>query len=177
MAIFWRGCEGSNDVAEQKLRLEYLDPAELEANGRNWRLHPPGQLLALKDVVAEVGFAGALLYNARTKRLIDGHARKELFAGQKVPVLIGEWSEEQERKILLTFDTLTLAANKDDDKLLALLRDTEFDHVSIDALLESLANGERQPMPDFSEAGADEQGRLDEKAKITCPECGHEFTP
>jgi ParB-like chromosome segregation protein Spo0J len=31
--------------------------------------------------------------------------------------------------------------------------------------------------PTFEPVGMDEQGRLDEKAKVTCPECGHEFTP
>jgi len=31
--------------------------------------------------------------------------------------------------------------------------------------------------PDFQPVGADTQGRLDEKAKVACPECGHEFTP
>ena len=32
-------------------------------------------------------------------------------------------------------------------------------------------------VPDFEPVGIDEQGRLDEKAKCTCPECGHVFTP
>mgnify|MGYP007100067166 CR=1 FL=1 len=32
-------------------------------------------------------------------------------------------------------------------------------------------------VPDFQPVGVDEQGRLDEKSKVTCPECGHEFTP
>jgi hypothetical protein len=31
--------------------------------------------------------------------------------------------------------------------------------------------------PDFEPATADDQSRLDQKAKVTCPECGHEFTP
>jgi hypothetical protein len=31
--------------------------------------------------------------------------------------------------------------------------------------------------PTFDPVGMDEQGRLDEKAKVTCPECGHAFTP
>jgi hypothetical protein len=31
--------------------------------------------------------------------------------------------------------------------------------------------------PDFEPASADEQGRLDKKNPITCPECGHEFIP
>src|SRR5262245_22219154 len=31
--------------------------------------------------------------------------------------------------------------------------------------------------PDFKPASADEQGRLDKKNPVTCPECGHEFIP
>jgi len=31
-------------------------------------------------------------------------------------------------------------------------------------------------VPDFDAVGIDEQGKLDEKAKCTCPECGHIFT-
>lgn len=31
--------------------------------------------------------------------------------------------------------------------------------------------------PNFQPVGVDEQGRLDEKSRVTCPECGHEFTP
>ena len=29
--------------------------------------------------------------------------------------------------------------------------------------------------PNFQAVGIDEQGRLDEKSKVTCPNCGHEF--
>jgi hypothetical protein len=60
------------------LRLEYRSPAELAENPRNWRTHPEAQTRALADVMAEVGWAGALLYNERTRRLIDGHARRKL---------------------------------------------------------------------------------------------------
>ena len=31
--------------------------------------------------------------------------------------------------------------------------------------------------PNFDPASIDEQGKLDEKKKVTCPGCGHEFTP
>ena len=46
--------------------------------------------------------------------------------------------------------------------------------VEVDQLLAKLANG---IVPDFQPGTIDDQGRLDEKAKTTCPECGHEFTP
>lgn len=32
-------------------------------------------------------------------------------------------------------------------------------------------------VPNFGPAGKDEQGRLDQKAPVTCPACGHEWTP
>jgi hypothetical protein len=62
----------------------------------------PVQIKALEGMLNEVGWAGALLYNETTGRFIDGHARKKVSKGKKVPVLIGKWTEEQERKILLT---------------------------------------------------------------------------
>jgi ParB-like chromosome segregation protein Spo0J len=58
-----------------------------------------------------------------------------------------------------------LAALQIDDEALASA--TGFDASEI----------ERMALPDFQPVGIDEQGRLDEKAKVECPECGHEFTP
>lgn len=154
-----------------------MDPADLEPNGGNWRAHPQAQLVALKDVVAEVGWAGALLWNERTKRLVDGHARRELFAGQKVPVLVGSWTEEQERKILATLDPLAAMAEADTAKLAALLAEIDTESAAMGDMLAKLAQDEGITPPDFQPASIDEQGRLDEKAKTKCPECGHEFTP
>jgi len=31
--------------------------------------------------------------------------------------------------------------------------------------------------PDFAPVDMSEQPRLDEKKRVTCPECGHEFAP
>jgi len=96
------------------LRLEWRNREELEDNPKNWRQHPNQQLLALRDIIAEVGWAGALLYNERTGRLIDGHARKKIARkGEKLPVLVGSWTEEEERKILLTLDPIGSMAAAD----------------------------------------------------------------
>jgi hypothetical protein len=42
---------------------------------------------------------------------------------------------------------------------------------------EELAGIMTAEAPDFSPVGEDEQGRLDQKKPVTCPECGHEFIP
>jgi hypothetical protein len=107
---------------DRPLRLEYVDPASLADNPSNWKVHPPEQLGALEEIFGEVGWAGALLYNESTGRLLDGHGRKQLHAGRPVPVLIGSWSEDQERKILATLDPSGWTAQADRKRLDALLK-------------------------------------------------------
>jgi hypothetical protein len=129
------------------LRLEWRSPAELAENPANWRTHPEAQVAALTDVIAEVGWAGACLYNERTGRLIDGHARRKVALEKAiplVPVLVGDWSEEQEKTILATLDPLSALAEADAAKLDALLREVETDPANDPA-------AEWQGMPGFEQ--------------------------
>jgi ParB-like chromosome segregation protein Spo0J len=124
------------------LRLEWLSPAELAENPRNWRTHPDTQLTALADVIAEVGWAGAALYNERTGRLIDGHARKKIALDQgceKIPVLIGSWDEATEAKILASLDPISAMATADQGKLEALLREVSTGSEALQQMLDDLA--------------------------------------
>lgn len=124
------------------MRLEWRSPAELAENPLNWRRHPESQLAALADVLTEVGWAGACLYNEATGRLIDGHARRQVAAAQgaeRVPVLVGSWTEEQERKILATLDPLAAMAEADRTALDALLREVQTGSEAVAGLLTELA--------------------------------------
>ncbi len=161
------------------LRLEWRSPSELAENPSNWRRHPDAQLSALTDVIADVGWAGACLFNETTGRLIDGHARKKVAVDQgadKVPVLVGSWTEEQEALILATLDPLAAMAETDAKALEALLHDVSTGNQSVTDMLAKLAMEAGITPPDFQPVGIEEQGRLDEKAKVTCPSCGHAFT-
>jgi len=129
------------------LRLEYWEPDSLNDNPLNWRKHPAKQLTALKDVLGEVGWAGALLYNERTGRLIDGHARKKITKPkEKVPVLIGSWTEELEKKILATLDPLAAMAEADAGALATLLKQVETESDAVRDLLDELASGDLVPL-------------------------------
>ena len=130
-------------MTKQLLRLEYIDADQLAENPANWRTHNDGQLTALKDVIADVGWAGALLYNERTKRLIDGHARKKIVEG-KVPVLIGDWSEDDERKILATLDPLAAMAEASKESLGKLLATIETESDAVQAMLDGLGDPEQR---------------------------------
>lgn len=107
------------------LRLEWRTPSELCENPRNWRTHPAHQIAAMESAISKVGWAGALLYNEITDRLIDGHARKglplSLTVDGKVPVLIGSWTEDQESIILSTLDPIAQMAGTNTQALVSLL--------------------------------------------------------
>ena len=128
------------------LRLEWIDPAELQANPLNWRHHPNEQAESLEAAIREVGWAGALLYNERTRHLIDGHLRQERFKGKgKVPVLVGSWDEAQEKLILATLDPIAAMARGDSEQLDALLRQVDTDDATLQKMLADLAAGDLTP--------------------------------
>lgn len=151
------------------LRLEYRKPEELTDNPSNWREHEPAQIDALNAILDEVGWAGAALYNERTKHLIDGHCRKKipdhLLVDGKMPVLIGDWSEEEEKKILATFDPIGSMASANKDALGKLLFDFQTDNPALRAMLESLAN--QNGIDLFAEGG--EGGGLTDPDSIPAP--------
>ena len=134
-----RSANPAQNGTPQPLRLEWLDADQLAENPSNWRTHGTQQTDALRDVLAETGWAGALLYNERTKRLIDGHLRKKVAAGQKVPVLVGNWTEDQEKKILATLDPLAALAETDKERLDALLREVQTGSEALAGVLTQLA--------------------------------------
>ncbi len=54
---------------------------ELRPHPRNWRTHPAGQRDAMRGVLAEIGFADALLARELpdgSLQLVDGHLRVEV---------------------------------------------------------------------------------------------------
>jgi len=107
-------------------KLVWIDnPEQLKSNPNNWRKHPKRQTEALLVSIQENGWAGAALYNEVTGRLIDGHARKEVTMEKlknlcPIPVLVGRWTEEQERRLLISLDPISAMAEVDSSKLKAL---------------------------------------------------------
>jgi hypothetical protein len=168
------------NIRDRVRELRRVPASELRPSPHNWRTHPKAQLDALRGVLAEVGYAGAALaYELPdgTLELIDGHARAEVSGDATVPVLVLDVTPDEAKKILATFDPLGAMAESDAAKLDALLREVQTSNESVARMLDQLAQDAGVVPPDFEPVGADEQGRLDEKAKCKCPECGHEFTP
>lgn len=129
---------------DKNLRLEWMDPKTLKPNPHNWRTHPERQKKILDAMLSEVGWAGVALWNEQTGRLIDGHARREwaIAHGEVMPVLVGSWSEAEERKILATLDPIADMAEQADEIYRELLKglETKSDDMRewVDGLLEEL---------------------------------------
>src|SRR5512138_1938348 len=130
--------------AKAALRLEWIEAGSLNENPANWRRHSPEQLQSIKDLLQDpdIGWAGACLYNERTKRLIDGHARKSVAdPSTPIPVLVGDWSEEAERKILATLDPVGAMAQGDPAAYAALVESITAESLWVRDLLHNTQAG------------------------------------
>lgn len=142
------GCgSGQPPPQPRRLRLEWWEADRLTPHPENWRRHPSRQRQALAHLLREVGWAGALLYNERTGRLLDGHLRKELASGQRVPVLVGSWSEAQERKILALLDPLSALGEADEQRWLELLSTLGEPDAALAEALTAYARQSELPLP------------------------------
>lgn len=154
-------------------------PDQLLANPKNWRIHSKPQQDALRGVLHEVGVVQDVLVNRTTGFVVDGHLRVALALADwqpSIPVTYVELTEAEENLVLATFDPIAALAGADRVQLDSLLREVSTDEVALQALLAEVA-ANAGIAPDFAPVGMDEQGRLDEKAQVTCPACGHAFTP
>jgi ParB-like chromosome segregation protein Spo0J len=136
----------------RRVRAESLRP-----HPRNWRTHPPAQQEALRGVLAEIGYADALLVRELADgalQLIDGHLRAELTPDALVPVLVLDVTEEEALKLLVTLDPLAAQAESDARLLHGLLEEVQTESAAVAELLKSLAEANpladavSQPTPD-----------------------------
>lgn len=115
--------------------------SEILPNPKNWRTHPKAQKEALQGLLAEIGFAGAVLAR-ETKHglmLIDGHLRTETAIDAEIPVLILDVDEAEADKILATFDPISAMAQADSNALDKLLRDVQTSNEAVANMLTEIA--------------------------------------
>lgn len=157
-----------------------VDPTTLIPHPQNWRIHGALQSDAMAGILTEVGWIQRILVNQRTGRVVDGHLRLKLALDHKersVPVLYVDLSEAEEALVLSTLDPISALAEADRGMLATLLHEVSSGEAAVQLLLSKLAQDEGIVPPAFAPASLDDQGRLDQKAPLICPECGHAWTP
>ena len=113
---------------------QMLPVGDITPHTENWRIHPPGQRVAMNDMLGTVGWVTGVIFNKTTGNLLDGHMRLEeaIKNGElEIPATIVEMSAEQELKVLAFIDATTNEAVHDQDMLDEL-------NIEMDAMRDSL---------------------------------------
>lgn len=104
--------------------LRRVRAGDLKPHPRNWRTHSRFQQDVLREVLSDVGMAGALLARELpdgSLELVDGHLRAETTPSAVVPVLVLDLDDAEAERVLLTHDPLASLAGVDDQRLSGLL--------------------------------------------------------
>jgi len=129
-------------IRDRVRELRRVPARDLIPNPKNWRRHPKAQADALRGLLAEIGYAGALLVRELPDgrlMLIDGHLRAETTPDLEVPVLILDVTEEEADKLLLTHDPLAAMAESDSERIKALLATVRTDSPAVEELMRRTA--------------------------------------
>ncbi len=155
-------------IRDRIKELRRVKAGQLRPHPKNWRTHPQAQRDALCGVLAEIGYADALLVRELPDgllQLIDGHLRAETTPDVEVPVLVLDLDDRETAKLLALLDPLAGMAGKDRDALAGLLADVETDNRAVQALLEQmLAAPDASPAhasPDDDEEGTGQPAEVD----------------
>ena len=175
------------EFRDRVVEFRRVPACDLKPHPANWRTHPAEQTAALRDLLGEIGFAGAELAfpadglgpagNFDDLMLIDGHARKDLAGQSVVPVLVTDLTAAEALKVLATFDPLGAMAEADAAKLDELLREVEFTSPAVAAMLAELAQ-ESGLIPGEEKTAPGDFGTVDENIETahTCPKCGYKWS-
>ena len=130
-------------IRDRIKELRRVPASELLPNPKNWRTHPVAQQDALRGVLAEVAYAAALIARETPEglMLVDGHLRAETTPDADVPVLVLDIDEAEADLMLATLAPLAAMAGRDEDRLTELLSTVSSDNATVNALLQTLANG------------------------------------
>jgi hypothetical protein len=129
-------------IRDRIKELRRVPAGQLCPNPRNWRTHSDAQRNALQGVLAQVGYAGALLARELpdgSLELIDGHLRAETTPDATVPVLVLDVNEEEANLILATHDPLAGMAGVAHETLEALLAEVHTDNPAVQAMWDELS--------------------------------------
>ena len=126
------------------LALETHVAGDILDHPHQWRTHPKAQSDALRDVLEEVGVAGAMLVYRSARAggalvRIDGHGRKDLDPSASWPCLVLDVDDREADLLLATYDPISAQAGADAAKLDELLRGVSTGSAALQTLLSEVA--------------------------------------
>lgn len=161
------------EIRNRVRELRMVPACELRPHPGNWRTHPMHQQQALRSLLAQVGYAGALVARELqdgSLELLDGHLRAKTTPESEVPVLIVDLSDAEADLVLATFDPLAALAQTDDAALRALVGRVACEDQHVCEMLAALT-ADPQP-PESPQPSAPASEALDElfQVVVECPD-------
>ena len=176
------------------MELKSLD--DLRGNPENPRAITEQGLTGLMASIAEFGDLSGIVWNARTGHLVCGHQRMRALRekyeddlkleeqeivtpdGLKFPVRVVDWPPETERAANVIANLPAIQGHFTAE-VIPIIEEiaTAFPDLGLAVDITSALDLVPIPTgaPSFDPVDSSEQGRLDEKEPVTCPECGHQF--
>lgn len=168
-------------IRDRVKELRRVKASELLPNPKNWRTHPRKQRDALKGILAEIGYADALIARELedgSLQLIDGHLRAETTPDQEVPVLVLDVNEVEAKKLLLSLDPLAELAEKNDAMLSELLSEVNTGNDSLGEMWNNLLAEDLPTMgEDNAEIGEEDSYEDDDEEALPEELRGKDLTP
>jgi len=136
------------NVRDRIKELRRVKASQLRPHPKNWRTHPAAQQDALRGVLAEIGYADALLARELSDgslELIDGHLRAEITPDAETPVLVLDLDEKEAAKLLALHDPLADLAEANHDVLADLMEHVQTENEAVRAVLDEMLAASAKP--------------------------------
>jgi hypothetical protein len=165
-------------IKDRIKELRRVKASELIPNPKNWRTHPVAQQDALRNVLAEVGYADALIARETPEglMLVDGHLRAETTPDSEVPVLVLDINEAEADLVLATLDPLASMAEADTEALRALVNGISTDNDNLQSLLLSVLDVNDAVLLDVKPPEAFPEIDENIETQFRCPKCNYEWS-
>lgn len=162
-----------------KLKIEYIDIDTIKPYENNAKIHTKEQIEQIKKSIQEFGNNDPIAIWGKDNIIIEGHGRylalKEL-GYKEVPIIrLSDLTDEQRKAYTLVHNKLTMNTDFDLD-----IFETELESIdNIDMSVYGFKDisDELDINTNISEDDKDIQFKEKESEKVTCPNCGLEFTP
>lgn len=153
----------SNQIKDRIVELRRVKASELLRNPKNWRIHGVEQRTALRGLIDDVGFVGALIGRDTENgiEILDGHLRADIAGDEEVPVLIVDLDDSESEKVLAFHDSM---ADTDTEALSTLISQIETDNAELMVLIDRLDSS--SGLVDAEKSGEP----LGEKASVSLPD-------
>ena len=168
-------------TVQKQLQVEEIAISKLKPFEKNPRSISPKGIEKLQKSIERFGFVNPILAQKGTGLIIAGHQRIRAAKAEglkTVPVIWLDMTDTEAKAYNIADNRLQDEAVWENDLLAGLI--TELETEGFDLELTGLDVEEIKLLtigPDFLPVPIDGQPKLDEKRKVICPSCGHEFTP